>query len=184
MVRQDENTKSVRFPREVDERLTKLALKLGRTKRMLVTQMVDYFYKSKKDPSDLNDEMLKKELSTGINRIISFIRRQENDLLAPAYSDTVKVLKILTMQKMAIMEIKDVQSGTPKKHLEYIQWFTAIASVLKKMHEAHEDKKTLKKKFGEILEYYIGQRESLGWPVSQAKKDELASHCRRSLNNL
>src|SRR5690606_31253613 len=70
MVRQDENTKSVRFTEAVDGRLTLLARKLGRTKRELFMQMVDYFYKSKKDPADLNDEVLKKELSNGINRIL------------------------------------------------------------------------------------------------------------------
>ncbi|RQP13837.1 MAG: hypothetical protein EAS52_18690, partial [Parapedobacter sp.] len=86
MVRQDENTKSVRFTEAVDERLTLLAQKLGRTKRQLVVQMVDYFYKSKKDPADLNDEVLKKELANGISRILSFIRKQEGDLLVPMYS--------------------------------------------------------------------------------------------------
>src|SRR5699024_11045779 len=86
MTRIDPNSKSVRFPKEVDDRLSLLARKLGRTKREIVMQMVDYFYKSKKDPSDLNDEVLKKELSSGINRILSFIRKQENDLLAPMYS--------------------------------------------------------------------------------------------------
>src|SRR5690606_30039748 len=86
MVRPDENTKSVRFPKEIDDRLALLSRKLGRTKRMLVMQMVDYFYKSKKDPADLNDEVLKKELSSGVNRILSFIRKQESDLLVPIYS--------------------------------------------------------------------------------------------------
>ncbi|MGE8424318.1 MAG: hypothetical protein ACN6PI_15890, partial [Sphingobacterium siyangense] len=67
MARQDENKRSVRFPVEVDDRLALLSRKLGRTKRLLVMQMVDYFYKSKKDPADLNDEILKKELSSVVN---------------------------------------------------------------------------------------------------------------------
>ena len=86
MARQDENTRSVRFPVEVDSRLALLSRKLGRTKRKLVMEMVDYFYRSKKDPADLNDEVLKKELSSGVNRILSFIRKQETDLLVPLYS--------------------------------------------------------------------------------------------------
>jgi len=60
MARIDPNSKSVRFPKEVDERLSLLARKLGRTKREVVMQMVECFYKSKKDPTDLNDEVLKK----------------------------------------------------------------------------------------------------------------------------
>src|SRR3546814_3387525 len=71
--------KSVRYPAAVDEKFGKVALKLGRTKRQLFIQMVDYFYKSKKDTADLNDEVLKKELSSGIHRIISFIRQQRSD---------------------------------------------------------------------------------------------------------
>ncbi len=51
--RVDQNIKSVRFPKEVDERLSILTRKLGRTKRMLFVQMVDYFYRSKKYPIDL-----------------------------------------------------------------------------------------------------------------------------------
>lgn len=184
MVRQDENTRSVRFSEQVDQQLTKLALKLGRTKRMVVIQMIDYFYRSRKDPADLNDEMLKKELSAGINRILSFIRQQENDLLAPMYGETAKILKILIAQQTTVSEIRAMQHEIPKRHSEYLQWFTGIAGLLKKIHAAQEEKRMLKKKSGEILEYYIRQRESLGWPVSQAKKEELAAHCRNSLNNL
>jgi hypothetical protein len=45
------------YPVAVDEKFEKIALKLGRTKRQVFIQMVDYFYKSKKVPSDLNDEL-------------------------------------------------------------------------------------------------------------------------------
>lgn len=184
MVRQDENTRSVRFSGQVDERLNKLALKLGRTKRLLVIQMIDYFYRSKKDPADLHDEMLKKELSAGVSRILSFIRQQESDLLAPMYAETVKALKILVHQESDISQIRNIQMETAQKHGEYLQWFQGIAALLKKMHETQEDRKVLKKKVKEILEYYIAGRELLGWPISQVKKDELAAHCRRSLDNL
>src|SRR3546814_17618797 len=82
----DVNVKSVRYPLAVDQKFEKVALKLGRTKRQIFIQMVDYFYKSKKDPADMNDEVLKKELSSGIHRIIFLIHQQENDLLALLYS--------------------------------------------------------------------------------------------------
>jgi len=108
----------------VDERLTLLARKLGRTKREVVMQMVDYFYKSKKDPADLNDEVLKKELASGISRI------------------------------------------------------------LKKILGNMRERETLKSRFRQVLDYYITQREALGWPVSAAKKEELAGRARQSLDNL
>jgi hypothetical protein len=79
--------KSVRFTDTTDEKFGKVADKLGRSKQDLLADMVDYFYKSKKDPADLSDELLKKELGQGINRIISFIKVQEKDILAPMLAE-------------------------------------------------------------------------------------------------
>lgn len=79
--------KSVRFDSDTDLKFSKLSEKLGRSKQELFGQMVDYFYKSKKDPADLNDELLKKELGQGINRIISFIKTQEKEALTPIMAD-------------------------------------------------------------------------------------------------
>lgn len=76
-------SKSVRFNFDTDLKFSKLSEKLGRSKQELFGQMVDYFYKSKKDPGDLNDELLKKELGQGINRIIAFIKTQEKEALTP-----------------------------------------------------------------------------------------------------
>jgi predicted RNA-binding protein YlxR (DUF448 family) len=69
---------------------------LGRSKQELFGQMVDYFYKSKKDPGDLNDELLKKELGQGINRIISFIKTQEKEALTPIMADGRELQRNLT----------------------------------------------------------------------------------------
>lgn len=79
--------KSVRFDSDTDLKFSKLSDKLGRSKQELFGQMVDYFYKSQKDPADLNDELLKKELGQGINRIISFIKTQEKEALTPMMAD-------------------------------------------------------------------------------------------------
>ncbi len=79
--------KSVRFGGDTDLKFSKLSEKLGRSKQELFSQMVDYFYKSQKDPGDLNDELLKKELGQGINRIISFIKTQEKEALTPILAD-------------------------------------------------------------------------------------------------
>ena len=84
--------KSIRFSTSVDEKLNILSRKLGRSKKQVLAQMVDYFYSTKKDPIDLNDEMLKKEITSGISKIISFYRQQENDLLVPQY-ETVSNLE-------------------------------------------------------------------------------------------
>lgn len=87
------DTNSIRYPKEIDDKLDKLARSFHRSKKEFFCQMVDYFYRSKKDPSDPGDELLKRELSAGINRIISFIRQQEKDFLLPVFSD-VGLLKV------------------------------------------------------------------------------------------
>lgn len=184
MVRQDENTRSVRFPVEVDERLSLLSRKLGRTKRLLVMQMVDYFYKSKKDPSDLNDEMLKRELSSGISRILSFIRKQEGDLLVPIYSMTSELTTMVKMHAAITKAIGEGQIRGNAATSESLAHLKLIDAHLSKMIEGLGEKETLKANFRKILEHYIAQRETLGWPVSAAKKDELARQVRQALEKL
>jgi molybdopterin converting factor small subunit len=46
------DTNSIRYPAAVDEKLGKLAEIFKRSKKELFSQMVDYFYRSKKDPED------------------------------------------------------------------------------------------------------------------------------------
>jgi len=180
MGRVDENIKSVRFSTEIDERLAILSRKLGRTKRMLVIQMVDYFYKSKKDPADLNDEVLKKELSSGVNRILSFIRKQESDLLVPIYSmssELITMTKLLGSISKVIAEGQLKGNSANNENLEQIKM---IDNQLKQLMTKVGEKDTLKSNFSKILEHYITQRETLGWPVSAARKEELAKQVRQA----
>jgi len=184
MARVDENIKSVRFSTEIDERLAILSRKLGRTKRMLVIQMVDYFYKSKKDPADLNDEVLKKELSSGVNRILSFIRKQESDLLVPIYSMSSE---LITMTKLlgSINKViaKDQLKGNSANN-ENLEQIKMIDNQLKQLMNKVGEKDTLKSNFRKIMEHYITERESLGWSVSSVKKEELAKQVRNALDKL
>lgn len=184
MGRIDPNSKSVRYPQEVDDRLSLLARKLGRTKRELVIQMVDYFYKSKKDPADLNDEMLKKELSSGISRILSFIRKQESDLLVPIYSMTSELSTLAKLQGKATKAIAEAQLKGNADVRESVSHLKLLDSDLKRLIVALAEKDKLKSGFRKILEHYIAQRETLGWPVSAAKKEELAKQVRQALENL
>ncbi|GAB3322657.1 hypothetical protein GCM10027299_18300 [Larkinella ripae] len=87
--------KSVRFTSDTDLKFSKLSEKLSRSKQELFGQMVDYFYKSQKDPGDLNDELLKKELGQGINRIIAFIKTQEKEALTPLLADQRQIQRTL-----------------------------------------------------------------------------------------
>jgi len=184
MARSDENIRSVRFPVEVDGRLALLSRKLGRTKRQLVMEMVDYFYRSKKDPADLNDEVLKKELSNGVSRILSFIRKQETDLLVPLYS-MLEELGAVTKQQSGLIDlISDEQEKSSEFLKANTEYLGSLDKVLKKIFLGITQRQDLKDGFRRILEHYIAQRETLGWPVSAAKKDELARQVREALDKL
>src|SRR3546814_852304 len=173
--------KSVRYPAAVDEKFGKVALKLGRTKRQLFIQMVDYFYKSKKDPADLNDEVLKKELSSGIHRIISFIRQQENELLVPIYSE-VQELNATTRQHARLLEKYQQQTIADGQRLDaFLPRLRSIENVLMAMQDRLLEKELLKRKMRQILAFYINHRTALTWPVSGAHKNELTEQGRRTL---
>ncbi len=184
MARSDENIRSVRFPVEVDGRLALLSRKLGRTKRQLVMEMVDYFYRSKKDPADLNDEVLKKELSSGVSRILSFIRKQETDLLVPLYSMLDELGAVTKQQSGLIDLISDEQQQASEFLKANTEYLGRLDKVLKKIFLGITQKQELKDGFRRILEHYIAQRETLGWPVSNAKKEELAKQVREALDKL
>ena len=59
-----------------------------------------------------------------------------------------------------------------------------IVGFLKKSDTAQHDKKVLKAKFSDILEYYIKNREQLNAFNSKADKNELTDHVRQQVKNL
>jgi len=181
---EDINIKSVRYPLATDEKLEKLATKLFRPKRLVIIQMVDYFYKSKKDPLDLNDELLKKELVNGNNKIIGFIRTQESDFLLPTFT-AGETLTIFAKEHTKYLKAMWAHmSQEAKKADQFSSRIGLLEKGIGKTQTHLDDKTQLKSKFKKILEYYISQRESLGWPVSAVKKEELQVHVRQSLENL
>lgn len=146
--------------------------------------MVDYFYRSKKDPSDFGDELLKKELSSGISRILSFIRQQEKDFLLPLFTDS-GVLKTASLRQKEVLEgigghllTESEQTAVLTKRSEQ------IINGLKYLISKQKEKETLKEQFNQLLDYYINQREDMGWTTSGTKKEELIAHVKQSLKNL
>ena len=181
---EDINVKSIRYPVTVDDKLEKLTLKFGRTKRLFFIQMVDYFYKSKKDPSDLSDEVLKKELINGVSRIISFIRQQESDFLMPILSDIGKLIAIANVHTKYFKGISQYALNDEEQTKQILTRMALLDKAIAITQASLDDKATLKVNFKKILEYYITHRESLGWPVSAVKKEELQNHVRASLKKL
>ena len=181
---EDINTKSIRYPVAIDHKLEQLAVKLGRTKRLFFIQMVDYFYKSKKDPADLNDEVLKKEVANGIARIISFIRKQESDFLLPILADVGKLITVANAHSKYFVGLSQYALDDEQQTKQFLLRFSLLDKAIAKTQSHLEEKAKLKAQFKKILDYYITQRESLGWPVSTAKKEELQNHVRQSLENI
>ncbi len=169
--------KSIRFSPKVDEKLTQLSLKLGRTKKELFAQMVDYFYRTNKDPVDLNDEMLKKEISIGIFKILSFGKQQETDLLVPLFDS---ILNVET--STGILQKSSDYSMKQNKDIHDVlsQMQNEIAVLRTNIH----DKKHLVVKFKRILDGYISERESLTWTASSSSKEEIRQKAFDSLFNL
>lgn len=180
----EKQTNSIRYPKETDDKMQKLSNHLRRSKKELFCQMVDYFYRSKKDPADPGDEMLKRELSSGISRILSFIRQQEKDFLLPLFSDTAN-LKTISSRQMEILE------GIGRHLLAESEKITVLASRseqfmngIKHLISKQKEKELLKEQFSQLLGYYIAQREEMGWTKSVVKKEELIAHIKQSIKSL
>jgi len=181
----DENVKTIRFPVKTDQKLITIANKCGLTKLDFFIYMVDYFYKSKKDPRDLNDELLKNAINKKTDNIVAFIRTQEQELLIPMKKDSERMIasqmKIVDFFNKQIIKHNDEQRAV---YLTQITNINNLAEYLKRLDIAQYDKKRLKMMFSSILEFYINAREQMGMMTKQAEKDALIQNVRQQLNNL
>jgi hypothetical protein len=151
-----EANKSVRFSQKTDQKFSQIAKDLGRSKQELFGQMVDYFYESKKDPSDLDDAELKKELFKGINRILSAITKQEKDLLTP----------ILT-------EVRDHEKNFLSPILTKVgEMNKEIATQVESEEATNSRINAIKHQYLKIFKYYMEKREQYN-SVTNAKDIEL-----------
>jgi hypothetical protein len=171
---EDINVKSVRYPEVTDQKFEKIALKLGRTKRKVFIQMVDYFYKSKKDPMDLNDELLKNTLMKNHQQYIGFIKTQENMLLVP-----MKILmdKIGESQRQIIesfnTEVLTQNVDVIDNQHALAKMFGEIARLKESILQSQKSKEMLKAQFISILEAYIKSREAFTLMTPGREKEEL-----------
>jgi len=201
-------SKSVRFDSDTDLKFSKLSEKLGRSKQELFGQMVDYFYKSKKDPVDLNDELLKKELGQGINRIIAFIKTQEKEALSPMLADLAQLqrtLNRLNAQHEQFFQTDNdrevsgffiqTQRRLLKEHQTTQQQQQEMAQTLQNLlsearsHQNEvrlqlETKKGLKAKFMAVLDHYVLQRDAMNALTQGRLIKELQENTRSQVNNL
>jgi hypothetical protein len=182
---EDINVRSVRYPLITDQKFEKIALKLGRTKRQVFIQMVDYFYKSKKDPTDLNDELLKNTLMKNHQQYIGFIKTHENMLLVP-----MKALldRIGESQRQVIdrfnSEVLEHNVEVLNNQHEQAEVFMQIRQLMEVLLKGQKSKDELKVQFMAILDGYISSREAFNMMTSGREKEELINAVKAKVRSL
>ena len=180
-----EKLRTVKYSIQDDVKFEKIALKLGRSKRLLFSQMLDYFYRSKKDPTDLNDELLKTTILKGQKEYIGFIKTQETELLIPIKRDSVRMVeamkKIIDRFNIEVLkrneELLENQSVQAKR-------LSALKETVAHIEMKMGNKERLKKSFMLILNTYIRERERMGMMTSAKEKEELADQTRKQIELL
>ncbi len=104
--------------------------------------------------------------------------------MLPLFTDT-GVLKNLSLRQKDVLEgigkhllIESEQTSVVAKRSEQ------VINGLKHLISKQKEKELLKEQFSKLLDYYISQREEMGWRASVVKKEELVVHIRQSLKNL
>jgi hypothetical protein len=182
---EDINVRSVRYPVVVDQKFEKIALKLGRTKRQVFIEMVDYFYKSKKDPMDLNDELLKNTLLKNHQQYIGFIKTQENMLLVPM---KIWMDKIGESQRQIIdffnKEVLTHNVDVINNQYDLAGMMAEVARLMEVILQSQKSKETLKAQFMSILEAYIKAREAFTMMTAAREKEELIATTKKQVTLL
>lgn len=163
----------------------KVALKLGRSKRLVFTQMVDYFYRSKKDPTDLNDELLKNTILKGQKEYIGFIKTQEAELLIPIKRDVVRMVESQkTIMGCFNSQVLQYNNDALKNQNQQVLSLTRIQEFIKGISDKVDEKEKLKVKFLSILDTYIRLRDSFGLMTSGKDKEVLIDNTRKQVARL
>lgn len=177
--------KSIRFSIAVDEKFQKLAIKLGRSKMLVLEQMVDYFYRTKKDPIDLNDDMLKNSILKHSQNQISFLKAQEKIFLLPINEKTDEGLQLQEKILKAInVQVLQANQAQREEHKKQMLQLTDIYHQLRSLHTRKDGKAELKQRFLYILNNYITSRENIGGFLNGKEKEELVSETRRQVEIL
>jgi hypothetical protein len=138
--------------------------------------MVDYFYKSKKDPLDLNDELLKNALMKNHQQYIGFIKSQENILLIPMKTemDRVSVSQGKIIDRFNSEVLKHNVDMINKQNV-HDQKLNAVGVMMDTIQKGLKSKEALKAQFLFILDSYIKSRDAFGMMTSGREKEELIS---------
>jgi hypothetical protein len=185
MSNNDGHTKTLRFSDQLDSKFGKLAQRFGRSKQAFFGQMVEYFHRTRKDPADINDEVLKNALSKNHDTYIRFIRSQEDNLLIPIKENVDRLIinqreivryfneQVLNANK-AILQGQETQSAK----------FNEAEKMLQAIHSRMESKEDLKRRFMQILNQYNKARESFSFTTPAKEKEELLQATKQQIIKL
>jgi len=175
MSTRDNYNKTLRFSVETDEKLGKLAQKFGYSKFQFFNRMVDYFYRTRKDPADFNDTVLKNTLAKNHDTYTSFIKAQEKVLLIPMNGNIDKMIRNQEqIVKFFNEQVLHANKTLIKNQQVQMEKFNETDNVLKSIQQQLHAKKILKDKFLYILDTYIRNRENIGAFKSKDKEDLVA----------
>ncbi|MDQ0967670.1 hypothetical protein QFZ20_003073 [Flavobacterium sp. W4I14] len=167
----NEVLKSIKYSEAEGIKLDKIALKLGRSKRLVFLQMTEYFYRTKKDPLDINDDLLKTTMARNHKDYIGFIKTQENDLLIPTRRE---VAQLSEAQKRLITGFNGLlkqNEMVPVLMEKQNQFLYQLELHYKSISVRIQDKQSLKQLFLNIFDGYAIARDNL--PAIGSKKDKV-----------
>lgn len=147
-------------------------------------QMVEYFYRSGKDPLDIGEEQLRKALSRNHDAYTSFIKSQEKVLLIPMRVDIERMIRNQE-QIVGFFNTQVLKANNSLQENQHIQikGITDATKMIKVLYENRETKKVLQEKFLAILAAYIKSREQLG-SFKTREKEELFELTRKQVEAL
>ncbi|QEM09095.1 BfmA/BtgA family mobilization protein [Mucilaginibacter rubeus] len=179
------NRKTIKYNDATDAKLQKLADKAGCTKREFFIRMVEYFHKTRKDPADISDDLLKTTLVKNHDTYIRFIRAQEEKILIPVKLDIDRMIqsqiKILDCFNNQILK-----ANTDLQNSQQLQAgkFAETDKVLQLIAERMDNRESLKTKFLYILNQYIKVRDSFSFTTPAKEKEELNQAARQQVAKL
>ncbi|MGY0039326.1 BfmA/BtgA family mobilization protein [Pedobacter sp. NJ-S-72] len=183
--------RTIKYNPQTGLKMEKIALKLGRSNRVVFAQMVDYFYRSKKDPLDINDELLKNTLLKQHKEYIGFIKTQESELLIPIKREVARMISnqrnivdFFNGQDRHNKAVMTIQQSVLSAQQLFSGQQSEIQKVLTVISGKLSAKERLKNQFHHILNSYVKSRDAFGMMTSGKEKEELIQITRNQIDLL
>lgn len=180
----NEILRSIKYSEAEGKKLDMIALKLGRPKRQVFLQMIDYFHRTKKDPLDINDELLKNTLLKHHREHIGFVKTQENDLLIPTKREVDRMVesqrKVINAFNGLLKQNEAVPVLMEKQNHYLSQLETHYSAIVVQL----SDKERLKQLFLDIFEAYAIARDNFSGLGSRKDREQLLAATLRQIKLL